>query len=128
MLDHIGIPVHDLDTSREFYRRALAPLGIELLMEVSAQETGSPTGAIGFGANQHPFFWIGGDVPGQGVHLAFRAESRSQVDAFYDAALAAGARDNGAPGLRTHYHPHYYSAFVIDPNGVNLEAVCHKPG
>ena len=133
MLDHIGLPVSDFATSRAFYGAALAPFGLAVVMEVSAQETGAGAHA-GFGQGSKPFFWIGSSpLPGRSgaaeshVHVAFAAESRAQVDAFHAAALAAGGRDNGAPGLRPHYHPHYYGAFILDPDGHNIEAVCHHP-
>lgn len=133
MLDHIGLPVSDFARSRAFYGAALAPLGLSLVMEVSAEETGSAAHA-GFGQGGKPFFWIGSSAgsiaqaaPESHVHVAFAAESRAQVDAFHAAALAAGGRDNGPPGLRPHYHPHYYGAFILDPDGHNIEAVCHLP-
>jgi catechol 2,3-dioxygenase-like lactoylglutathione lyase family enzyme len=125
MIDHLGIPVKDFAASKTFYLAALAPLGIELVMEATGSD-GQP--ACGMGSNGKPFFWINAGRVGTGLHFAFVAKSRAQVDAFYKAALAAGAKDNGAPGIRAHYHPNYYGAFVIDPNGVNLEAVCHVPG
>ncbi len=127
MLDHIGLPVADFAASRSFYSKALAPLGISLQMEVTAEETGSHAHA-GFGRDGKPAFWIGSGAPlSPGLHVAFTAPDRASVDAFHAAALAAGARDNGAPGLRPHYHPHYYAAFVLDPDGHNIEAVCHRP-
>ena len=131
MIDHIGFPVADFARSRAFYQAALAPLGITVVMEVAAEETGGEAHA-GFGANGKPFFWIGsgGGLSGVGhghLHVCFTAADRAAVDAFYAAALAAGARDNGAPGLRPHYHPNYYGAFVLDPDGHNIEAVCHMP-
>lgn len=128
MIDHVGVPVSDLARATEFYLKALAPLGIDMIMQVSAEQTGKG-GAVGFGAETKPFFWIGeGEVAGgQYVHVAFTAQSRANVDAFYQAALAAGAKDNGAPGLRPHYHADYYGAFVIDLDGNNIEAVCHAP-
>ena len=128
MIDHIGIPVSDVARSTEFYLKALAPLGISIIMEVSAEESGRGA-AVGFGANSKPFFWIG-EAEGLGaghVHVAFAAPSRAAVDAFYRAAIAAGGKDNGSPGLRPHYHPDYYGAFVLDFDGHNIEAVCHKP-
>ncbi len=128
MLDHIGVPVSDFSRSRAFYLAALAPLGIGPVMEATAEETGGDAYA-GFGAAGKPFFWIGdgsGPLTGR-LHVAFVADSRAAVDAFYQAAIAAGAADNGAPGLRPHYHPNYYGAFVIDPDGHNIEAVCHRP-
>jgi catechol 2,3-dioxygenase-like lactoylglutathione lyase family enzyme len=107
--------------------RALEPLGYSLLMEVSSQQTGGNSQA-GFGEQNRPQFWIGTGKPIKGqVHFAFVAKNREAVRAFYDAAIAAGGRDNGAPGLRPHYHENYYGAFVLDPDGHNIEAVCHMP-
>ena len=127
MIDHIGMPVRDLARATEFYLQALAPLGIAIVMRVSAEESGHGA-AVGFGANQKPFFWIGeGERLGGHVHVAFAASSREAVDAFYRAGLAAGGKDNGPPGLRPHYHANYYGAFVLDPDGNNIEAVCHAP-
>lgn len=127
MIDHIGIAATDFERSRAFYTQALAPLGYELLMQVTAEQTGASAHA-GFGLAPKPDFWITeGPAPQPRVHVAFRAQTRAQVDAFYNAALAAGGRDNGAPGIRPHYHPHYYGAFVLDTDGYNVEAVCHAP-
>ena len=126
MIDHVGIPVRNHAQARAFYRQALAPLGIGVVMEVTKEQTGGRE-ASGFGANGKPFFWISEGAGAGPLHIALVADSRAQVDAFYAAALQAGAKDHGAPGVRAHYHPDYYGAFVIDPNGVNLEAVCHKP-
>lgn len=128
MIDHIGVGVRDYDSSKAFYLKALAPLGISIVMEVSKAESGLAHDFTGFGTAGKPFFWISEGQVDRPVHLAFTADTRAQVDAFYSAALEAGAKDNGAPGIRAHYHPNYYGAFVIDPNGINLEAVCHKPG
>jgi catechol 2,3-dioxygenase-like lactoylglutathione lyase family enzyme len=128
MIDHIGLAVKDMDRAKAFYIGALKPLGLGVIMEVTAEETGGDAHA-GFGANDKPFFWIGtGNKPRGGAHVAFAAQTRAEVDAFYRAALAAGGRDNGAPGPRPHYHKHYYGAFVFDPDGNNIEAVCHRPG
>jgi catechol 2,3-dioxygenase-like lactoylglutathione lyase family enzyme len=128
MIDHIGFPVSDYERAKAFYTAALAPLGYTLIMEVGADKTESASPAAGFGANGKPDFWIGGegriDRP---LHVAIAAKDRSAVDAFYAAALGAGGRDNGSPGLRAHYHPHYYGAFVLDPDGHNIEAVCRTP-
>ncbi|SMF54118.1 Catechol 2,3-dioxygenase [Tistlia consotensis] len=127
MLDHIGFAVSDLERSKVFYAAALAPLGIALIMEVTAEQTGAG-GHAGFGAEGKPFFWIGeGGPAATGVHVAFTAPLRAVVEAFHAAALEAGGRDNGGPGLRPHYHPDYYGAFVLDPDGNNVEAVCHRP-
>lgn len=131
MIDHTGVIVSDFERSRAFYTQALAPIGYALLAEIPAAVTKS-TDVAGFGEPPKPDFWISGatldkPVNHPPVHVAFRVTSRAQVDAFYQAALAAGARDNGAPGPRPHYHEHYYGAFVLDPDGHNIEAVCHAP-
>ena len=119
MIDHLALGVSDLAASRAFYQAALEPLGFEVVMEWE--------GRVAFGPPSRPIFFIG---PGQpsALHVAFQARDRSAVDAFHAAALAAGGRDNGAPGMRPQYHEHYYGAFVLDPDGVNTEAVCHSPG
>jgi catechol 2,3-dioxygenase-like lactoylglutathione lyase family enzyme len=128
MIDHIGFAVADMDRAKTFYSAALEPLGIDVIAEVSAEETGSDAHA-GFGADGKAFFWIGtGAKPKGGTHVAFTVGTRAEVDAFYRAAIAAGGRDNGAPGLRPEYHATYYGAFVFDPDGNNIEAVCHGPG
>ena len=127
MIDHVGFPVSDYARSKAFYRETLAPLGYTLIMEVMETESGSP--AAGFGREGKPDFWIGGEGGLKGtLHIAIAADDRDTVDAFYRAALAAGGRDNGPPGLRPQYHPNYYGAFVLDPDGHNVEAVCHAPG
>jgi catechol 2,3-dioxygenase-like lactoylglutathione lyase family enzyme len=120
ILDHVGFAVTDVERSKAFYAKALAPLGITVLM-------GGP-GWLGMGKDGKPEFWFGG--PGTTpapVHVAFAAVDRAMVRAFYAAAIAAGGRDNGPPGIRAIYHPNYYGAFVLDPDGHNIEAVCHKP-
>ena len=128
MIDHVGFPVSDYGRARAFYTKALAPLGYILVMEV-AQETEKGFPAAGFGTGGKPDFWIGGEGGlNHAMHIAIVARDRATVDAFYQAAIAAGARDNGAPGIRAHYHPNYYGAFVLDPDGHNIEAVCHAPG
>ena len=128
MLDHLGFSVRNLKVSRMFYENALKPLGIKPLMEVTPEMTGTDDSHVGFGANR-PFFWIGtGGKPTPGMHVAFLAQSRKTVDEFYAAAIAAGGKDNGKPGMRPHYHENYYGAFVFDPDGNNIETVCHKPG
>jgi catechol 2,3-dioxygenase-like lactoylglutathione lyase family enzyme len=129
IIDHISLNVTDYARAKKFYAAALAPLGIELMMEFG--EVG------GFGRDGKPDLWIAvrpsageGSAPLSSVtpvHLAFSARSRAEVDAFHKAALAAGAKDNGAPGLRPNYHPNYYGAFAIDPDGHNIEAVTHGP-
>lgn len=125
MLDHVGLPVSHFARSVAFYTQALAPLGIGPIMQVTPEMTGHGS-AAGFGYGGKPFFWFSDDgAPGQRTHVAFVADSRAKVDAFHAAALAAGGRDNGAPGLRPIYHPNYYGAFVLDPDGHNIEAVCH---
>lgn len=136
MIDHRGITARDFEASKRFYDAALAALGISAQMEVTADQTGGYRG-VGYGQGGKPSFWLGNDHrgvlrtdggdAGSGLHIAFVAESRAAVDAFYAVAIAHGGRDNGAPGIRAHYHPNYYGAFVFDPDGVNVEAVCHKP-
>ena len=129
MIDHIGFPVSDYERSKAFYLKALAPLDYSIVMEMMQERSPGEVPAAGFGANGKPDFWIGGegglDKP---LHVAIVAKDRATVDAFYAAAIAAGGRDNGAPGIRPHYHANYYGAFVLDPDGHNIEAVCHKPG
>jgi len=121
MIDHTGVQVGDFSRSVAFYKKALAPLGFELIMEFGGN-------AAGFGVGGKPEFWIGGGRgPTDHVHIAFRAKGRAEVRAFYEAAIAAGGKDNGAPGVRAHYHENYYGAFVRDPDGHNIEAVCHEP-
>ena len=126
MIDHIGIPISDYARAKVFYEKALAPLGYSLVKEVQQHENGSP--AAGFGISPKPDLWIGGEgALNKSVHIAILAKTRSQVDGFHKAALTAGGRDNGAPGLRAVYHPNYYAAFVLDLDGNNIEAVCHTP-
>jgi len=128
MLDHVGFAVADAERSRRFYEAALAPLGITLIMTATPDQTESGGTAHGFGSGGKPYFWVGdNEKPGEGTHVAFAVDTRAEVHAFYDAALAAGGRDNGPPGLRPHYHPDYYAAFVHDPDGINVEAVSHRP-
>jgi catechol 2,3-dioxygenase-like lactoylglutathione lyase family enzyme len=124
MLDHVGIPVEDYQRAKAFYLQALRPLGYDLIVEVTP-DNGASGSQAGFGAKARAQFWIGTGKPIKGrVHFAFEARSREAVRAFYNAAIKAGASDNGAPGLRPHYHENYYSAFVLDPDGHNIEAVC----
>lgn len=127
MLDHTGIPVSDYPRSKAFYEKALAPLGMSLIMEATPEQTATGEAAGGFGKDGKPFFWISADSRTGHNHVAFVAPDRAAVDAFHRAALDAGATDHGAPGLRPHYHPNYYGAFVLDPDGHNIEAVCHAP-
>jgi catechol 2,3-dioxygenase-like lactoylglutathione lyase family enzyme len=127
MLDHVGLEVSDFARSRSFYLAALEPLGIRLLMEPME-------GMAGFGSETEigpkPYFWVNarGRPAVSGVHVAFAAPDAATVDAFHEAALSAGGTDNGAPGPRSIYHPRYYGAFVLDPDGNNIEAVCHTAG
>jgi len=122
LLDHVGFAVRDYERSKAFYRAALEPLGYELIIEVSGQ-------AAGFGRGRMPSFWLealGQPIQGR-LHIAFVADTRELVDAFHGAALQAGGTDNGAPGVREIYHPDYYGGYVLDPDGNNIEAVCHAP-
>lgn len=126
MIDHTGVVVSDFNKSKSFYTQALQPIGYTLLMEFPASVTGH-TDVAGFGEVPKPDFWISrGTANKPPIHIAFRVASRAMVDAFYQAAMGAGGVDNGAPGLRPHYHPNYYGAFVLDPDGHNIEAVCHE--
>jgi catechol 2,3-dioxygenase-like lactoylglutathione lyase family enzyme len=126
MIDHTGLNVSDYAKSKAFYVKALAPLGYAVIMELPPSIV--PDGGLGMGVPPKPDLWIGGGVPNSPrLHIAFRAANRAQVDAFYAAAMAAGGKDNGPPGIRSHYHPNYYGAFVLDPDGHNIEAVCHDP-
>ncbi len=121
MLDHVTIGVSDFGRAAAFYDAALHPLGIVRLY-------GDGTTVAGYGVGRRAFFWVGlRDGQQTGTHIAFAAQDRAVVDHFHQAALAAGGRDNGAPGLRPHYHPDYYGAFVLDPDGHNIEAVCRQP-
>jgi catechol 2,3-dioxygenase-like lactoylglutathione lyase family enzyme len=126
MLDHAGFPVTNYARSKAFYEKTLAPLGYSLILEVRQNENDSP--AAGFGADGKPDFWIGGEGGlNRRIHIAIAAKDRASVDASYRAALDAGGTDNGSPGVRPHYHANYYGAFVTDPDGHNIEAVCHAP-
>jgi catechol 2,3-dioxygenase-like lactoylglutathione lyase family enzyme len=127
MIDHTGVGVSDFARSKAFYSTALAAIGYELLKAFPAEITGT-VDVAGFGEGGKPDFWIssgGANTPP--VHVAFRVATRAEVDAFHAAGLAAGGTDNGAPGIRAHYHPDYYGAFIRDPDGHNIEAVCHAP-
>lgn len=126
MIDHITFGVSDFARSTAFYDRALAPLGVKRLFDVPPEHTRGVS-VTGYG-DHRPWFWIAEEDPTRGkLHVAILAADRSLVDVFHREALAAGGRDNGAPGLRPHYHPDYYGAFVLDPDGNNIEAVCHQP-
>ena len=128
IIDHIGLSVTNLAKAKAFYTKALEPLGLGVILEIPASVTGD-VDVAGFGrlGGDKGELWI---APGKKtvphVHLAFVAATRADVNAFHKAALAAGGKDNGAPGLRPHYHPNYYGAFVLDPDGHNIEAVCHR--
>jgi catechol 2,3-dioxygenase-like lactoylglutathione lyase family enzyme len=127
MIDHTGVQMSRPEVSRRFYDQALAPLGYAVLMVVPPEFTKGRV-VLGYGVAPKADFWLAEGTPNEPrLHVAFRAESRAMVDAFHRAALAAGGKDNGAPGLRPHYHQHYYGAFVLDPDGHNIEAVCHQP-
>jgi catechol 2,3-dioxygenase-like lactoylglutathione lyase family enzyme len=120
VIDHVGLGVSDLDASKAFYEQALRPLGYRLLMQRD--------GSAGFGMNGKPDFWIHVNRPLSGpVHVALASPDRATVEAFHAAGLEAGGGDNGPPGLRPQYHASYYGAFVLDPDGNNIEAVCHRP-
>jgi catechol 2,3-dioxygenase-like lactoylglutathione lyase family enzyme len=122
VFDHVGLNVQDYDATRTFYEEALAPLGWRVVMAFEEWK------AAGFGTGDKPDFWITEREPyGTGTHVAFAAPDRATVDAFYAAALEAGGRDNGPPGIRERYHPTYYGAFVLDLDGNNIEAVSHTP-
>jgi catechol 2,3-dioxygenase-like lactoylglutathione lyase family enzyme len=123
MLDHLMLNVGDVAASRRFYEAALAPLGVGVV------RTFDERNMVGFGVDGKPSFWLSERAPvGGSFHVAFAADSRTAVDAFYAAGLAAGGRDNGGPGPRPHYHPGYYGAFLLDPDGNNIEAVRHTAG
>ena len=126
MIDHLGLAVSDIDTAKAFYDAALAPLGITAMHVLDASEWGGAGKHVGYGRDGEDAFWIGDTrAATTGAHVAFTAVDEAQVQAFHAAALAAGGRDNGAPGPRPEYHPGYYGAFVLDPDGNNIEAVFH---
>lgn len=126
MIDHTGIFVADPAKAMAFYDAALGALGARVMMTVPPAFTGGKV-VVGYGQRKPDFWLTEATEVGPGRHYAFKAASHAEVDAFYAAALAAGGRDNGGPGIRAHYHPDYYGAFVIDPDGNNIEAVCHRP-
>ena len=121
MIDHVSVSVSDMDTAKVFYAQALEPLGYSLVMEGD--------GWAGFAGGEPPIpdFWLGQRTEGGSAHFALRAKDRASVDRFHEAAVAAGGKDNGEPGLRSHYHENYYAAYVHDADGNNVEAVCHDP-
>jgi catechol 2,3-dioxygenase-like lactoylglutathione lyase family enzyme len=121
MYDHVGLNVSDYDVSKRFYEGTLAPLGYGVRMDFAEWKT------AGFGAEDVPgHFWISEREPRTtGTHIAFQAPDRATVDSFHAAGIASGGKANGPPGIREHYHPTYYGAFVLDPDGNNVEAVCH---
>jgi len=122
MIDHVGVNVSEYETSKRFYEQALAPIGYRRVMDFPEHD------AAGFGTDGKPELWVvARDPRGTGTHLAFVASDRPTVDAFHAAALAAGGVDNGLPGVRDEYHPTYYGAYVLDPDGNNVETVCHEP-
>ena len=127
MIDHTGLSISEPTRSRRFYEQALAPLGYKVLMEVPTEFTGGIM-VLGMGVPPKPDFWLHeGSPQTPRVHVAFAANDHATVKAFYDAAISAGGKDNGPPGPRPHYHQHYYGAFVLDPDGHNIEACCHAP-
>lgn len=126
MIDHTGVSASDFQRSKAFYDAVFAALGGSLLMTVPPEFTGGVS-VIGYGRDR-PVFWVHeGEKQAPSIHVAFSARNRAEVDAFHAAAIKAGGADNGAPGIRAHYHPDYYGAFVRDPDGHNIEAVCHHP-
>ena len=126
MIDHLGIAVSDIARSRKFYEAALGALGISVQREVGPDRSGDGSTALGFGVPGEKIFWIAdGEKVGEGTHVAFRADDHRQVDQFHAAGLDAGGRDNGKPGPRPNYGPNYYAAFLCDPDGANIEAVCY---
>ncbi|MEM7544139.1 MAG: VOC family protein [Pseudomonadota bacterium] len=124
MIDHITFGVRDHGRSAAFYDLAFAPLGVARLLDLTEDQSGGVK-VSGYG-DDRPWFWLAEEKATTGLlHIAFQAKTRAEVDAFHAAALRAGGVDNGPPGLRLHYHPHYYAAFVYDLDGHNIEAVCH---
>lgn len=125
MIDHISVTVSDYEKSKRFYEAVLKPLGYAVLMEIPKEVAGIRVAGFGEAATQKPDFWIASGTPKTTNHVAFRAEDDGVVQRFHEAGLATGGRDNGAPGLRPHYHPGYYAAFIFDPDGHNIEVVHH---
>ena len=127
VLDHVTLSVADLDATKAFYGALLAPLGVSLVGEASAEQSGTVAFA-GFGIGRKGQLWIAGNGrQSPEAHICFGARSRADVRAFHSAGVAAGGKDNGAPGIRENYHPAYYAALVVDPEGQNIEAVCFEP-
>ena len=125
VLDHIELAVRDAEASRHFYEMALAPLGIVRVITIEPGRTRTGGTRHGFGKDGYPSLWVhDNETPGTGTHIAFAAKTRAIVDAFYQIALKAGGANNGAPGVRHQYHAHYYAAYVLDPDGINVEVVC----
>jgi catechol 2,3-dioxygenase-like lactoylglutathione lyase family enzyme len=125
-IDHVSLSVENLERAKAFYSKALSPLGLALVAEVSAEQTGSVS-MLGFGVGRKSSFWVaerGRQTPN--AHICFRAQSRAAVRAFHDAALRGGAQDHGGPGTRPKYHSAYYAAFVLSPEGHNIEALCFE--
>lgn len=128
ILDHIELAVRDAEASRQFYEQALAPLDIVRVTTVGPERTRKGGTRHGFGKDGYPSLWIhDNEAPGTGTHIAFATKERAIVDAFHQAALDAGGIDNGPPGIRPRYHAHYYAAYVLDPDGINVEVVCQQP-
>ncbi|WP_394835231.1 VOC family protein [Pendulispora rubella] len=125
MIDHVGLKVTDFAKAKAFYTKILAPLGYVPVKEVTAEMTGGTYAGVGFGPAGKPEFWIGTGGASGPIHVAFLAPNRAAVEAFYAAGIAAGGKDHGPPGVRAHYHPNYFGAFVLDADGNNIEAVCH---
>ena len=124
MIDHVSVYVSDVARARDFYTAALAPAGYQVLMQYPSAEAPH---AVGLGVGKKPDLWLVKGNPTMTQHVAIASATRSVVNAFHAAALAAGGKDNGGPGVRAQYHPAYYGAFVLDPDGHNLEVVCHEP-
>jgi catechol 2,3-dioxygenase-like lactoylglutathione lyase family enzyme len=123
-IDHMELAVNDVEASERFYLAALGHLGLELIIDVPPARTRTGSRRVGLGSDGYPSIWLhGGERVGEGTHVAFSAISRKAVDQFHHAALAAGGRDNGTPGIRRHYHAGYYAAYVLDPDGINVEVV-----
>ena len=127
LIDHVEFAVRDAEVSRQFYERALSPLGVACIVSVGPAQTRTGGTRHGFGKHGYPSLWVhDGEASGSGTHVAFVATTRALVDAFHREAIAAGGTDNGAPGIRSHYHANYYAAYVLDPDGVNVEVVCQR--